>query len=148
MGELGGTVEYLYWSSRRTGRFLEDNNLVAQPVTRTITSPAFKLFPTFSRSTTSSSNLRPEVARTIERALGQIAVTRFNAPSEIKYAKGTSTVVFGEFMTWLVKPMRQPAVLFTAVDYDKKDRGSVAICLFGSMDNWLFEVSREAVTIW
>ena len=38
MGEPGGTVEYLYWSARRTGRFVEDNNLAAQQVTRTITS--------------------------------------------------------------------------------------------------------------
>jgi hypothetical protein len=136
-GELGVTVEYLYWSSRRTGRFLEDNNLVAQPVTRTITSPAIRLFPTFSRSTTSSDSLRPEVAKTIERALGQIAVTRFNAPSEIKYAKGTSTVVFGEFKTFEVKHERQPAVMFTVMDYNKRDRESVAICLFGSMDNFL-----------
>jgi hypothetical protein len=28
MSELGGIVEYLYWPVRRTGRFIEDNNLV------------------------------------------------------------------------------------------------------------------------
>jgi hypothetical protein len=68
--------------------------------------------------------------------LGQIAVTRFNAPDPIQYAKGTSNVVFGEFETWKVKPGRQPAVMFTVADYRWKDRGSVAICLFGSMDNF------------
>jgi hypothetical protein len=69
--------------------------------------------------------------------LGPIAVKRFNAPGRIKYAKGTSRVAFGEFKTWKVRPARQPAVMFTAVDYDKNDRGSVAICLYGSMDNFL-----------
>jgi hypothetical protein len=136
MGELGGTVEYLYWSSRRTSRFLEDNNLVVQPVTRTISSPPLRWLPTFSRSATSSGSFRPQVAKRIERALGQIAVTRFNAPGPIMYAKGMSTVVFGEFITWLVQPERQPAVMFTAVDYGRRDQKSVAICLYGSMDNF------------
>lgn len=136
IGELGGTVEYLYWSSRRVGRFLEDNNLVVQPVTRTITTPSLSWLPTFSRSTTSAGSLHPQVAKIIESSLGQIAVTRFNAPGPIKYAKGTGTVVFGPFKTWLVKPTRQPAVMFTVADYDRRNRGSVAVCLFGSMDNF------------
>lgn len=136
MGELGGTVKYLYWSARRTGRFIEDNNLAAQQVSWTIASPALRWLPVLSRTATSSGSLRPQVARTIERALGQIAVTRFNAPGPIKYAKATSNVVFGEFKTWQVKPERQPALMFTAVDYDRADQGSVAICLFGSMDNF------------
>src|SRR5262249_17440864 len=126
MGELGGTVEYLYWSARRTARFIEDNNLATQQVSRTITSPALSFLPTLSRTATSSGRLRLQVARAIERALGQIAVTRFDAPGPIKYAKGTSGVVFGEFKTWAVEPERQPAVMFTAVDYDRRDRGSVA----------------------
>src|SRR5262249_46936205 len=117
-------------------RFLEDNDIVAQQVTRTITSPAFGWLPTLSRSTIRSSNRRPQVAKAIERALGQIAVTRFNAPGPIKYAKGTSNVVFGEFKTWQVAPERQPAVIFTAVDYNRKDPRSVAVCLYGSMDNF------------
>jgi hypothetical protein len=136
MGELGGTVEYLYWSSRRTSRFVEDNNLTVQQVTRTMTSPALAWLPTFSRSTTSTGNLRPQIAKAIEEALGQLAVTRFNAPGPIRYAKGISNVVFGEFVTWEVKPERQPALIFTVADYDRKDQGSVAICLYGSMDNF------------
>lgn len=137
MGELGATTEYLYWSNRRVNRFLEDNNLAAVPVTSTITSPAFSWLPTFSRSTTKSRALRPQATKVIEEALGQLAVTKFNAPGPVTYAKGISTVVFGEFITWLVQPVRQPAVMFTAVDYDRRDRGSVAICLYGSMDNFL-----------
>jgi hypothetical protein len=136
MGELGGTVEYLYWSVRRTGRFIEDNNLAAPQVSRTITSPALGWLPTLSRTASSTGSLRPQIARTIEKALGQIAVTRFNAPGPIQYAQDTSTVVFGEFRTFHVELERQPALMFTAVDYDKKDRGSVAVCLYGSMDNF------------
>lgn len=136
IGELGGTVEYLYWSNRRVNRFLEDNDLVVRPVTRTVTSPSLSWLPSFSRSTTSSGNPRPQAAKIVESSLGQSAVSRFNSPGPIKYAKGLSTVVFGQFKTWLTKPARQPAVIFTAVDYDERDKESVAVCLFGSMDNF------------
>jgi hypothetical protein len=41
-------------------------------------------------------------------------------------------------MTWGMKkrPSRRPAVMFTSMGYDRRDRDSVAICLFGSMDNF------------
>ena len=136
IGELGGTVEYLYWSNRRVNRFLEDNDLIVPPVTRTVTSPSLSWLPTFSRSTTSPRSPRPQAAKIIERSLGQIAVSRFNSPGPIKYARGTSTVVFGQFKTLPFKPARQPAVIFTSMDYDEQDQGSVAVCLFGSMDNF------------
>jgi hypothetical protein len=75
-------------------------------------------------------------SKKIEAALGQIAVSRFDGPSPIKYAKGISPVVFGEFKTWNVKHERQPAVMFTAMDHDWRERKSVTICLFGGMDNF------------
>ncbi len=137
MGELGGTVEYLYWSTRRTSRFIEDNGLSAQPVTRTFTSPAFGWLPTVSRSKTSVNGTRPQLAKAIEGALGQVAVTRFNAPGPIQYAKGMSTVVFGDFMGMPPEQEPRPAVMFTTVHYSRKDRWSVPVCLFGSMDNFL-----------
>jgi hypothetical protein len=137
MAERGGYIEYLYWSSRRTDRFLEDNDLADKPVTRTVTSPSLGWIPTFSQSTTSSGTSRPRVARNIEKSLGQIAVSRFDAPGPIHYAKGVSTVVFGEFLLGVnSEDPRQPAVMFTAVDYDHDDRDSVALCLYGSMDNF------------
>jgi hypothetical protein len=136
MGELGGTVEYLYWSTRRTSRFIEDNGLSVQPVTQTFTSPSFGWLPTFSRSKTSASGVRPQIAKAIEGALGQIAVSRFNAPGPIQYAKGTSVVVFSEFMHVSSQREDRPTVIFTVVDHSRRDRGSVAVCLFGSMDNF------------
>jgi hypothetical protein len=136
MGELGGTVEYLYWSARRTSRFMEDNGLSVQPVTHTLTSPAVGWLPTFSRSETSASGTRPQIAKAIENVLGQIAVTRFDAPGPIQYAKGTNLVVFSEFMHAVSPRENQPTVIFTMADYSRRNRESVAICLFGSMDNY------------
>jgi hypothetical protein len=135
MAELGGVVEYLYWSDRRTGRFLEDNGLSIPQVAHTVTAPSFRWLLGFSRTATSQGTLRDQKARKIEDALGAIAVTRFDGPSPIKYAKGISAVVFGEFIS-LLHPPRQPAVIFTLMDYNKHDRDSVAVCLYGSMDNF------------
>lgn len=136
VGELGGTVEYLYWSTRRTSRFLEDNDLPVQPVTRTFTSPAFGWLPTFSRSKTSASGTRPQIAKVIEGALGRTAVSKFDAPGPIQYAKGMSTVVFGDFMSATIQEDESPAVMFTVADYSRRYRDAVAVCLFGSMDNF------------
>jgi hypothetical protein len=137
MGELGGTVEYLYWSTRRTSRFIEDNSLSDEPATQTLTSPSLGWLPTFSRSKPSVSGKRPQIARVIEEALGQIAVNRFNAPGPIQYAKGTGTVVFSEFMHVSSRQEDRPTVIFTMADHSRTDRESVAVCLFGSMDNYL-----------
>jgi hypothetical protein len=92
--------------------------------------------PTFSRSKTNVSGGRPQIAKAIENAIGQIAVTRFNAPGPIQYAKGTSVVVFSEFMDVSSRREDRPTVIFTMVDHSRRDRGSVAVCLFGSMDNY------------
>lgn len=139
MGELGGTTEYLYWSARRTGRFMEDNDLSIQPVTRTFTSPSIGWLPTFSRSKTSAGGTRPQIAKAIEDALGQTAVAHFDSPGPIQYAKGTSIVVFSEFIHVYRKqdePPRRPTVILTMADYSRRDRESVAVVLFGSMDNY------------
>ena len=133
MRELGGTVEYLYWSARRTERFLNDNNIPIPQLTTTIASPARGWLPSLSRTVVDLGNRRPQIAKTIETALGQIAVNRFDGPSPIKYAKGTSPVVFGEFKTWDVKHERQPAVMFTAVDCEPEQA-----------ENWLLSAFSVA----
>ena len=138
MGRLRGTVEYLYWSSRRTERFLNDNNLAVPQLTTTISSPGISWLPTFSRTVVDLGNRRPLIAKKIETALGQVAVSRFDGPRGITYAKGISPVIFGEFKNWDDREVleRQPALMFTAVDYDRKHPASVPVCLFGSMDNF------------
>src|SRR5579875_1182155 len=112
MSELGGTVEYLYWSDRRTSRFMEDNGLSISSATRTISSPSLKFFPTITQSKTSTTPLRPQIAKLIEDSPGQIAVTRFDAPGPIRYAKGKGCIVFGEFMSTGVSQPSPPAVMF------------------------------------
>ena len=46
------------------------------------------------------------------------------------------SVVFGDFMVPSAQEEDRPAVMLTIVDYSRRHRGSVAVCLFGSMDNF------------
>jgi hypothetical protein len=115
---------------------MEDNGLSVQPVTHTLASPSVGWLPTFSRSKTSTSRTRPQIAKAIEDALGKIAVTRFDAPAPIQYAKGTNLVVFSKFMHATSPRENQPTTIFTMADYSRRNRESVAVCLFGSMENY------------
>ncbi|MFZ0186342.1 MAG: hypothetical protein WAL72_05300 [Streptosporangiaceae bacterium] len=95
--ELGGLVTYFYWSQRHAEQLLDDNGIDRISVTRTMTSPSLHFMPTFSRSSTRQAKLKPQMAKIIETTLGQSAVTNFNSPGPIQYAKGRGSIVFGEF---------------------------------------------------
>lgn len=146
MGELGGTVTYLYWSDRRTSKFLRDNGIQLSSTTRTVSTPTLQWLPAFSRSTTIQGSSRHHIANIIESKLGQSAVMTFNSPGPIRYAKAKSSVVFGQFMlteSWIDDDAvrhkalnRPPALIFSSCDYDDYDRDSVAVCMFGSMENF------------
>lgn len=137
MSNSRGSVTYLYWSERNTTAFLEDRGIDLATVTTTTTSPNASWLPTFSKSVERDRMLRPIIANTIEAALGVSLITEFNAPAPIRFAKGIGSVVFGEFKTWMVDTKGQaPAVIFTTGDHDVDDKGSVAICLFGGMQNF------------
>jgi hypothetical protein len=141
MEKLNGTVEYLYWSERRTDRFIEDNGLTWDSVSRTLATPSFSWLPTFSRTTSKVNDTRPKIASIIERYLDSTAVGSFDQPEEIQFAKGRGTMVFGEFRSAGKNGIsRSQAVIFTPADYNDTDPGSVAVCLFGSMDNFLDRV--------
>jgi hypothetical protein len=137
MAELGGAVSYIYWSTRRTDRFLQDNGIEIASVSNSVTTPAASFMPTLSRTTTRQRNTRAKIANLIEASLGQTAVTDLGAPAPIRYAKGSGSIAFGEFVTWKPRnPARQPAVMFATSDYSDTDKNSVGVCLFGSMDNF------------
>src|SRR5215471_18498551 len=132
MNSMPATVEYIYWSDRRTKALLNGKNIpISVSTTKTVSSPAMKWFPSFSRSSTFDESPKPQLAKLVEGALRKDTVSGFNLPGRIKYAKGIGNVVFGEFVTWLVdKQGTEPAVMFTACDYDNGDRGSVAVPLW------------------
>jgi hypothetical protein len=130
-------AKYPYFSDGRTSRYLSDNGITIPHTALTFTSPSLSGLPTISRTTTDVGDSgRAKIAKIIEKDLGSRAVTRFNVPRPIGYARGSHRLIFGEFRTLPEVPPRKPALLWTAADYDADDRHSVAICLFGSMNNF------------
>jgi len=140
MGELGGVVTYLYWSERRVQAILTDNGIQLPESSSKITSPSFNgLAPIYEHSVGGRKPLRANIADLIEHALGQSVISRFDSDSGPRYAKGVGTLVFGQFINDFDYPQesaKHRALMFTSCDYDESDRGSVAICLFGSMEGY------------
>jgi len=140
MGELGGVVSYLYWSERRVQAILTDNGIQLPESSSKITSPSFSgLAPIYEHSVGGRKPQRANIADLIERSLGQSVISRFDSDPGPRYAKGIGTLVFGQFINSFEYPQesaKHRALMFTSCDYDDSDQGSIAICLFGSMDNF------------
>ena len=139
-GELGGSVTYLYWSERRIQRLLSDNGIRTSTGTTKITSPSINgLVPTLEYTSNTSSHLRANVAATVERSLGMAIMSNFSSEAGARYAAGTGSLVFGEFIHDFkehLQGVNRRSLAFTCCDYDDADKDSVAISLFGSMDNF------------
>lgn len=133
MGELGVVQQYVYWSERRVLRWLEDQDLQQSHKTqRTVTTPGFggKL-PTVAWSREQDGfPSRPRLAKLVESKWGDLAVTDFDAPPPIGWAKGRGYVQLSDF---IARPGGQ-AVMYTEVDTEHGSK--VGICLFGSTENY------------
>ena len=140
MGELGGAVSYLYWSERRVQAILSDNGIQLPESSSKVTSPSFSgLAPIYEHSVGGRKPQRANIADLIEHSLGQSVISRFDSDPGPRYAKGVGTLVFGQFINSFEYPQesaKHRALMFTSCDYDDSDQGSIAICLFGSMDNF------------
>jgi hypothetical protein len=142
MGELGGAVSYLYWSERRIKNILEDNGLRLRQRSTKLTTPSIQgLAPVVEFTATANGGppLRAEVAKLIEASLGRTIVSSLDSPTEIRYAQGTGSLVFGRFVgeDEAVDGDSLSALIFTSCDYGKIAENGVAVCLFGSMDNFI-----------
>jgi hypothetical protein len=134
MGERGGVQRYIYWSERRVRALLNDQNVtVPDKQLRRWLTPSFgKFVPRFEQTNERQTATRPRLAKLVEETLGQVAVSDLDGPAPIHYAKGYSQVVFGKFV---VSNVAERALMFTTV---RTEGGTeVAVCMFGSMDNYL-----------
>ena len=137
MGELGAARRYSYWSDRAVQRIAQDNNVKLSPNWRsTVKSPSvagaqveFAQEPPTAR--------RHEIAQSIERTIGQLAVEDFVTPPPVSYAKGASPVTFAFHTRW--KHTAQDGLSEKGVIFHTRVKGSdgsrVEVCLFGSVDN-------------
>jgi hypothetical protein len=142
MGERGGVQHYLYWSDRRIRQFLDDQGITVSERTQSkVSSPTFKGYaPTVERAWERSVPYKPELAKKVEKALGVVAVSDFDGPAPITFARGRGTVTFGEFVD-LCEEDKDADVGYprNALMYARVLTRSglhVGVCLFGSMYNY------------
>jgi hypothetical protein len=136
MGELGGIVHYLYWSAGRVDQVITDNGFpIKRPVSRTIggqvSTPVGGV--TYANTTMAAVVPRHRIALDVEKGLGSSAVSSFDGPGPIGFAKGIGTIVFGEFVNTGGDKLGIGSVFATS---ESTDGGRTAICLFGSMSNF------------
>jgi hypothetical protein len=134
MGELGGAQKYLYWSDRRIMRWLKDSGVeLPEPMQVKISTPNFGgAVPAGEFSRSAATKSRNYVVDLFSRTFGQLLVSDLGAPAPIRFARGVGDVQFGEFVSPDGAPLR--ALISTSVDVG--DKYPVAVCLFGSMDNY------------
>jgi hypothetical protein len=132
MGVHGGIQRYLYWSDRRVRSVLEDQGVrILEKRQRKIATPNLRSFlPTAEWTSETSAATRPELAAKVEAVFGQEAVFDLGSPAPITFAKGTGTVVFGEF----AGGRSSLALMYTS--QSNPDGTRVAVCLFGSLENY------------
>jgi len=133
MAELGGITKYLYWSERRTQRFLEDNNLRRGHGQFTVGVPSMPLLPKIEYASPNRQASRPEIAKLIEGSIGQRAITSFDTPGQASFVKGVGTVIFGEFVD-MAGERQGICSIFT--ESNASNGTHAAICLFGSTGNF------------
>lgn len=149
MGELGGSVTYLYWSERRIERILSDNGLQLPARSIKVASPSvYSLAPTVEYTSNGRTPQRSSIAELVEHSLGQAVISNFDSNPGPRYAKGVGTLVFGEFINDFddyEKGINRRALIFSSCDYSSSDKDSVAICLFGSMENFVDYVQSSGI---
>jgi hypothetical protein len=149
VGELGGSVTYLYWSERRVERILSDNGLQFPVRSTKVSSPSvYTLAPTVEYTSNGRTPQRSSIAELVERSLGQAVISNYDSDPGPRYAKGVGTLVFGEFINDFEdhrKDINRRALIFSSCDYGDSDKDSVAICLFGSMDNFADYVQSSGI---
>ena len=132
MSELGAVQTYLYWSEKRIRKLAEDNNLKLEPtISVEVRTPSFGVLPEVGGSFAPSALSRQKIAERMERSIGRIAVENFVTPPPVRFAKGVGTMAFSEF--YFNGPTGAAVTCTTSV---ASDGTRVAVCLFGSVENF------------
>jgi hypothetical protein len=115
-------------------QWLADSGIkIPEPAQTKIVTPNFgSIVPQIERARSAATKSKNDLVDLFCRTFGQLLVDDLGAPAPIKFARGTGDVQFGEFVSPDGKPLR--ALISTSVDVG--DEYPVAVCLFGSMENY------------
>jgi hypothetical protein len=136
VGELGAICRYAYWSDRRIRSIAADNEIdLDRRLRLSLRSPALAMLPQAEVTKERRAVQRHEVARRIERAIGQLAVQDFVTPPPAAFAKGYSKITFAAYTRAYppTKGERTGVIAHTRIVSSNGSR--VEVCLFGSLEN-------------
>ncbi len=134
----------LYWSERRVESVAEGHGIHLQPrAASELATPTLGPLPVAKRYQPPRSLSRIERANAIEDALGDAIERKFVTDEPCSFAGGRSTVSFARFQG--VKDDNR-AVIFAEVK--PPDKLPAAICLFGSMTNFIEFLGVAKMTTW
>ena len=131
MGEHGESIRYAYWSDRRVESVAEDEGIDLDSRWKTkITVFRLPWISTGFDLERENRNLRrTQKADRIERALGDLCVSDFVTPPQVKYARGTGLVEFSRFIC------NDPDRVVLNARVHSSDGSRAIVCLFGSREN-------------
>ena len=133
--------KYLYFSERRVRSWLDDSGVATRPpLSREVTTPNFgNVAPSVKWTRVGEARPGSYLTELFERKLGDWIVRDLGSPGPIRFAAGTGIVNFGEF----VDDVTAKRALMH-VDANVEDRaGRVAVCLFGSLENYAESIPRS-----
>jgi hypothetical protein len=132
----------LYWSERRVRAVAEGHGIHLQPrATTEWTTPAWGLLPVAKRRQPTRPLSRIEQARAVEDGLGESIEREFGSNDPCAFATGRTTVSFARLQG---VASDNHAVIFAEVAPPLGP--PIAICLFGSMTNFIEFLGAAAIT--
>jgi hypothetical protein len=131
MAPRDGLRRYAYWSDRRIRKITVDNDIALERRLRWTSKFKVPWFGELEIGQDSRTIRRSEIARRIEAAIGEHAVSDFVTPPPVHFAKGIGRISFSQFVG--VSTVNAGIVAHTSVTSSNGHR--VEVCMFGSVDN-------------
>jgi hypothetical protein len=136
-GELGTINRYSYWSDRRIRSIAADNSVDLER--RWLLGIKFPTLLSFLPAAEFMEQQRiaqhHEIARKLERAIGQSAVEDFVTPPPTRFAKGNTPVTLAAYTRWHAEKKSERKGVIAHTRTVSSDGSYIEVCLFGSIEN-------------
>jgi hypothetical protein len=136
-GELGKIHRYSYFSDRRTRNIAADNSInLEQRWLLDVKLPTLpSILPQTELIEQQQVLQRHDIARKLERSIGQIAVEDFSTPPPAQFAKGYTPVTLAAYTRWHAENGSERKGIIAHTSTTNPEGGRVEVCLFGSIEH-------------